>query len=67
MGLKNPASIFLVASAFAWPIIRSIILLLALLIVILLVVRGLIYIYLESYWLTLEHKLLLHIGKALNF
>ena len=65
VGVQDPASVFPVARTFAWPTIWSIVLLLALLIV-LLAKRGLIRVCLEGCWSTLEHELLLHVGKALN-
>jgi len=66
VGVQDPASIFPVTSAFAWPAIWSIVLLLALLIIVLLAVRGLIRVCLEGCWSTSVHELLLHMGKALN-
>ena len=64
--VQDPASVFPVTSAFAWPAIWSIVLLLALLIMVLLAIRGLIRVCLEGCWSTSEHELLLHMGKALN-
>jgi hypothetical protein len=49
VGVQDPASVFPVTSAFAWPAIWSIVLLLALLIMVLLAIRGLIRVCLEAW------------------